>query len=102
MEKPGRACIVGGSGVWAYSAWTPTCGVGPTTQTRTGTCAAKASSGLQSRSVNCARSDGATVDASNCTGAAPVTNQPCTPASGFSCGTEGALAQKVTLTTACH
>lgn len=94
------ACT-GGSGAWQYSAWTPSCGVGPTTQTRTATCAATAASGSQTRSVACTRTDGTVVANGLCSGAAPAASATCTPSTGFSCGTQGTLAQKVTLTKPC-
>jgi hypothetical protein len=92
----------GGVGNWTYSGWTPTCGIGPTTQTRTGTCVAAANGGSQARTVACSRSDGTVMANSYCTGAAPPTLQACTATTGFSCGAEGLLSQKVTLTNRCQ
>jgi hypothetical protein len=92
----------GGTGSWAYSGWTPTCGIGPTTQTRTGTCVAATNGGSQSRVVACSRSDGTVMANSYCTGSAPAVTGTCTATTGFSCGTEGVLSQKVTLTNKCQ
>ena len=97
----GFGACTGGTGAWAYLSWTPTCGVGPTTQTRTGTCAGTTNSGQQSQTVTCVRTDGTVVANSFCTGTAPATSAACTPTAGFSCGMEGTLTQKVTLTNKC-
>lgn len=94
------ACT-GGNGTWSYSAWAPSCGVGSTTQTRTGSCLANTSSGSQTRVVACTRTDGTTVASSFCTGTAPASTQSCTPTVNFSCGAESPLAQKVMLTKPC-
>jgi hypothetical protein len=97
----GFGACTGGTGAWAYSNWTPTCGVGPTTQTRTGSCAGTTNSGQESQTVTCVRTDGTVVANSFCTGTAPAASAACTPTTGFSCGTEGLLTQKVTLTNKC-
>jgi len=94
------ACV-GGYGSWSYTNWTPTCGVGLTTQTRSGSCTVTTGSGIQTETVSCLRSDGVLVDTSNCPSPQPSVSQPCTPAAGFSCGPEAVLSQQTVLAARC-
>lgn len=95
------AACSSGSGTWTYSAWSPISGCGVMTQTRSASCGADAGSGTQARTATCMRSDGTAVVDSQCTGTKPATSASCTPTSGFSCGTQGAISQSALLTDAC-
>jgi len=94
------ACT-GGQGAWNYSPWTPTCGIGPTQQSRNGSCNVIADSGIETAVLSCLRSDGVTVDASLCTDPMPSNSRSCTPTAGFSCGSEAPLSQTQVLATRC-
>jgi hypothetical protein len=96
----GFSACTGGTAAWAYSSWTPTCGIGPTTQTRSGSCNGALNSGHATQTVTCVRTDNAVVANSFCTGSAPATSQTCTPTTG--CGVEAILTQKVTLVNKCQ
>ena len=101
-QASGFGACVGGTGTWNYTAWTPTCGIGTFTQTRSGTCNPNAGSATQTQTVSCQRSDGTTVADTYCsTSTEPALSQACTPSSGYSCGTEAALNQSVTMNSVC-
>ena len=101
-EASGFGVCSGGSGTWTYTPWSPTCGSGTFTQTRSAACIANAGSGTQNQTVTCQRSDGTTVSNTYCSSASePASTQNCTPSTGYSCGTEGLLSQSVTMNTVC-
>ena len=101
-QASGFGSCIGGSGTWQYTAWAPTCGQGAFTQTRSATCTPNADSATQTQTVTCLRSDGTVVGSSYCPSSTmPSTTQPCTPTSGYSCGTEGALTQTATMLGVC-
>jgi hypothetical protein len=91
------------SWLYTYSGFVPTLGCGSTTQTRSYTCSAVASSGSQSQTVSCLRSDGTTADNSKCAGSTPpVTSQACTPQTPHcDVTTLGATSHTSTLTNGC-
>ena len=101
-QASGFGACVGGTGTWEYTAWSPTCGSGTFTQTRTASCVPNSNSATQTQTVTCLRSDGTTVAGSYCpTSSEPAASQACTPSSGYSCGTEAPLSQQVTMNTVC-
>ena len=101
-QASGFGACIGGSGTWSYTAWTPTCGSGTFTQTRSGTCNPNTGSATQTQTVSCQRSDGTTVADTYCSiSTEPPLSQACTPSSGYSCGTEAPLSQSVTMNTVC-
>lgn len=101
-QASGFGACVGGTGTWNYTPWSPTCGTGTFTQTRSGSCSPNASSATQTQTVTCVRSDGTTEPSSDCSSSTePAASQACTPSSGYACGTEGALNQQVTMNTVC-
>jgi len=93
------ACV-GGTGSWQSSSWTPSEGCGPTLQSRSSVCVVDTDSGLQTRTVVCKSSDGATVADSFCTGPKPEIHQACTPASTV-CGPAPEDNREVVLDNAC-
>jgi hypothetical protein len=93
------ACV-GGSGDWQYTAWTPAFGCGPTTQTRSATCAPYPSSGSQSQSATCLASDHVAVADGYCTQQKPAPTAPCTPDPTV-CGAQGPTTQSADLINQC-
>ena len=101
-QASGFGACVGGTGTWEYTAWSPTCGSGTFTQTRSASCVPNSNSATQTQTVTCLRSDGTTVAGSYCpTSSEPPASQACTPSSGYNCGTEAPLSQQVTMNTVC-
>ena len=101
-QASGFGACVGGTGTWEYTAWSPTCGSGTFTQTRSASCVPNSNSATQTQTVTCLRSDGTTVADSYCpTSSEPATSEACTPSSGYSCGAQAATSQSVTMNSVC-
>ena len=101
-QASGFGACVGGTGTWEYTAWSPTCGAGTFTQTRSASCVPNSDSATQTQTVTCLRSDGTTVADSYCpTSSEPPVSQACTPSSGYNCGTEAPISQQATMNTVC-